>query len=372
LCGAVRSFSHVQLAAGEGWLDKLVFPMKMAGVMPLFVKWGKLTLKDLSEQFTNPFLRESFSKMWYPQMSAMGLLFTLAMLTNKGAGYTLGGSLPMALAVEKRYRSLGGEMHYDSRIRRILVENDRACGVVLEDGQVERADVVISGADGYNTIFKMLDGRYIDDEIKEQYSGKQPIFEPIVFVGLGVKRTFDELPKCTAGISYPLEKPFQVGEQTVDRLEGMFYNFDPSLAPEGKSVVTVMINSTYDYWKDLYGDGSNREQYDAEKQRIAMEIIHGFEKQFPGFEDQVEMADVATPLTFEHYTGNWQGSFEGWLPTPQAMRKPIAKTLPGLEDFYMVGQWVQAGGGLPSGVMTGREVIQKMCKADGKKFTARV
>ena len=46
-------------------------------------------------------------------------------------------------------------------------------------------------------------------------------------------------------------------------------------------------------------------------------MVSLLEQRFPGIAEQVEMVDVATPLTFERYTGNWQGSFEGWLITPQ-------------------------------------------------------
>jgi len=48
-------------------------------------------------------------------------------------------------------------------------------------------------------------------------------------------------------------------------------------------------------------------------------------------------------------------------------REP-SKTLPGLANFYMAGQWVMPGGGLPSGIMTGRYVTQIICKQDKKKF----
>ncbi len=152
----------------------------------------------------------------------------------------------------------------------------------------------------------------------------------------------------------------------------MIYNFDPSLAPEGKTALNVMLPTSYQYWKDLYDEGVDHERYEAEKQRVALQVIDRLDRRFTGLAAQVEMADVATPVTFERYTGNWQGSFEGWIPTPQNVMKSLPKTLPGLENFYMVGQWVQPGGGLPSGVMTGREVLQKICKKDGVKFsTAR-
>jgi hypothetical protein len=34
----------------------------------------------------------------------------------------------------------------------------------------------------------------------------------------------------------------------------------------------------------------------------------------------------------------------------------------------MIGQWISPGGGLPSGILTGRNVTQVMCKKDGKTF----
>ena len=45
------------------------------------------------------------------------------------------------------------------------------------------------------------------------------------------------------------------------------------------------------------------------------------------------MRDVATPMTFERYTGNWQGSFEGWLAHPPNWLEHVRKSLPGLSHF---------------------------------------
>jgi phytoene dehydrogenase-like protein len=48
--------------------------------------------------------------------------------------------------------------------------------------------------------------------------------------------------------------------------------------------------------------------------------------------------------------------------------KRMDKTLPGLDGFYMVGQWVEPGGGLPPAAQSGRNVIQVICKKDKKSF----
>jgi len=47
------------------------------------------------------------------------------------------------------------------------------------------------------------------------------------------------------------------------------------------------------------------------------------------------------------------------------------KTLPGLDNFYMAGQWVEPGGGMPAAAMSGRNVLQIICKQDNKQFVAK-
>lgn len=103
-------------------------------------------------------------------------------------------------------------------------------------------------------------------------------------------------------------------------------------------------------------------------------VINLLDQRFPGISSQVEMIDVATPMTFERYTGNWKGSFEGWLITPEnanVVMKPMSQSLPGLSNFYMCGQWVEPGGGLPTGVMSGRRLIKALCKDDHRKFITK-
>jgi phytoene dehydrogenase-like protein len=82
---------------------------------------------------------------------------------------------------------------------------------------------------------------------------------------------------------------------------------------------------------------------------------------------------VATPLSFERYTGNWRGSVCGWLLSKETMRlllRGIPKTLPSLQGLYMAGQWVEPGGMVPMAAASGRNVIQMICAQDGVPFHA--
>ena len=294
---------------------------------------------------------------------------SLGGMAAHNAGYPIGGSLKFAQAIEKRFCALGGEIHYRSRVEKILVENGRAVGIRLANGSEYRADVVISAADGHATLFELLEGSYLGDEQRQAYAG-MPIFDPIIQVSLGVNRDLGGQPHM---VTYLLDRPFTVAGEERRNLGVKNYSYDPTLAPQGKSVIEVMFHSNYAYWKKL---AEEPERYEAEKKDVAIGVLGQLETIYPGLAEQVEVVDVATPLTYERYTGNWKGSMEGWLITTQSMQKVLAgkkmsRTLPGLENFYQIGQWVEPGGGLPPAATSARGAIQTICKKDGRRFTTR-
>ncbi|MGQ9554872.1 MAG: phytoene desaturase family protein [Anaerolineae bacterium] len=331
-------------------------------------RYVKMSVADFATRCRNPLLRGAIESFFVPEMPFIFFVVTMANLANKDSGYPIGGSLPMAQAAEQRYLGLGGEISYRSRVDKILVQNDRAVGVRLEDGSEHRADYVISAADGHATIFDMLEGKYVDDTIRGYYE-KLPRFPAIINIGLGLNHPCDDMPRTVTGTSFPLAQPTTIAGQERQRLSVHFYNFDPTLAPPGKTVANVILDSDYAYWAKLRQE--DRERYRAEKEQVADQVVAALEGRYPGLAAAVEMRDVATPATYVRYTGNWQGSFEGWLPTVQTTNLQMRKTLPGLDNFYMVGQWVAPGGGLPPAGFRGRHVTQILCRRDGKPFVAR-
>ena len=347
-------------------IDGLKMMFTMFPLTRLMKKWGKVSVSDFAQRFRNPFLREAFPLIQLlPGTPMMALLMTLSLLHNKAAGYPLGGSLEFARSIEQRYRDLGGEVHYKSLVTKILVENDRAVGVQLADGTEHHSDIVISAADGRTTIFDMLEGKYINEKIRDYYE-QLPVYPPIIYVALGIARSFDGVPSV---VDYPLDEPVMIAGQEWMRLNVRIYNFDPSLAPEGKTLLVVLHYTDYEYWRKLSEDP---ERYKAEKERIADIVVDSLDRRFPGLASQVEMRDVATPMTYERYTGNWKGAYEGWQISTKTFGMSMNKTLPGLANFYMAGQWVMPGGGLPTAVMSGRNITQIICSRDKKRFVTSI
>ncbi len=51
------------------------------------------------------------------------------------------------------------------------------------------------------------------------------------------------------------------------------------------------------------------------------------------------------------------------------MTSAVERKLPGLDGFFMAGQWVMPGGGVPASLYTGRHAVQLLCHEDGKPFS---
>lgn len=357
-------------------LERIKMSIRMLPFLVVMLKYGKTSAEAFISRFSDPFLRQALMALadlhGGTGCPVIGLMYMLAAMHNRDAGHPAGGSLEFARAIERRYLDLGGEMHYGSRVEKILVEaasagrGDRAVGVRLVDGTEHRADVVISAADGRATIFDMLEGRYAGDKVRTCYE-KQPVDHSWIQVSLGIARNLSDEALM---VSYWLDEPIDIAGKRIERIDCRHFCMDPSMAPPGKSTVVALFLCDYAYWKALYQD---RERYEAEKKDIAAQVIDRLERRLPGISGQIEIVDVSTPMTVERYTGNWQGSKSGWLITPDTVyniTKGMDKTLPGLMNFYMAGQWVEAGGSVSGSATSGRGVIRMLCKKDRKKFGA--
>jgi len=367
--GAIRKLALMEMDSSLNpelanlW-QKLKSLWKMLPFMGLFGKCMRLPAREYAEQFRNPLLRRAMTQMFEPDMAVIFQMLTLAWMHKKAAGYPIGGSMRFARKWAARYRKLGGNIDYRQPVEKTLVEDERAVGIRLSDGTEIRGDYVISAADGHATLYHMLEGRYLTPRLETFYQ-TMPTFPSLIFVALGVARPMNEHPHA---LIFPLRKPIQLDpETTLTELPMRSMHFDPTLAPEGKTLVTFMLETyAYEYWAGLARHSPER--YQAEQDRIAHAVIQAVEDRFGAFAEKVEMIDVATPATFMRFTGNWKGSFEGWLLTPEAGFGGLGHHLPGLAHFYMCGQWVEIGGGLPTVMRSGRTVAELICHQDGRGF----
>jgi len=321
-------------------------------------------IDTLAGKFQNTTFRNLFIRgfEWGPMCSVF-VLSTLAYMGSNKAAYLVGGSLPFIQSILERYQNLGGLIWFNSKITGITVENDRTTGITLANGDTRQGDYIISAADGHTTIYDWLGGKYIGKDIAEAYK-EFILFPHLIYVSLGLNFDYSKEPHNQNKI---LKQPHMIGGEEISNLFIRTSAMDPTLAPKGKSVMTLMIPANYEYWKKIPYHG---EDYKIEKERCSETILKILEEYYPAIRQQVEEINIATPHTYIRYTGNWRGSYEGWFMDRNALKHRNLMTLPGLDNFYMAGHWTSPGGGLPAGLITGRIAIKKICKKERVRFKA--
>lgn len=363
-----RAFDLTSLMVGP--------PADLVKALPVLLprwKWMTVTMAEAAQRFVDPFLRRAFPVLQYgaPANPVATFLNLLAQNEAHNFGWPQGGSLAFAQDIARRYLDLGGQIHYKARVARILVENDRAVGVRLADApdgtgaSEHRAGAVVSNIYGRSTVMELLQGKYADERLRALYASPRDESGSLQ-VSLGVRRDLSQEPHSIALL---LEQPVTIGDRAHDHLCLQLFGLDPNMAPPGKGTIKIELTTGYGYWRALYQD---RERYAAEKQRAAEAVIDQLEPRFPGLKGQIEVVDVATPVTSERYTGNGP-AFAGGpnLSLPAMLTgKQHVRTLPGLAGFYMVGQWAGLPG-LHLVAAMGRGLVQFLCKQDGRRFAAQ-
>jgi phytoene dehydrogenase-like protein len=385
-----------------GTFEKLRMYLGFLPYFRLISKSITTLMTDYSARFKSPVLREAFNFILYEKMPKFPVLpfyFQLACHAGKSAGVPEGGSLGLAHSVEARYKRLGGQVTYNAQVEEILVENDRAVGIRLSNGQEHFADVIVSASDGYQTIMKFLKGKYVNDTYSRLYTHtiNQPgmIFPGYFTLFLGLKgRPLPEAEHCTTHLltdAEAKELPGILHPSINVQLRSRHY---PELSPPGTSVIFATYFCDIAPWRAL-NDGEERVsrlrrgneihtlpvrrggRYAREKKRVAELMTSYLDKKYPGLASAVVIRDISTPLTQVRYTGNYNGTVLQWQPFVEGgetLEKEINKhgpVLPGLQNFYMSGVWVTSGG-LIRAAVAGRHVVQFICKEDGKTFTAHI
>ena len=303
------------------------------------------------ERLRTPALRRLFEAILPGEAPALFLCMVLGYLERGYLSRPIGGSARFRDALIASYERAGGEARLHSTVDEILVDGGRAAGVRIADGTLIHGDAVVSTSSMPETALRLLGGRFGADEVRDRMATWK-LFTPIVLASFGVAVPLRELPALWIidGV-----EPFAIGGATNDHLYVRITNDDSTLAPPDHVVVQAMLSTSYDWW------ATRGTRYGAEKDTVAEIALAQLERHVPNLRAHVRLTDVSTPLTFWNMARSWRGAFEGWMPSREGIFGHVPKTLGDLRGFYMAGQWVEPGGGVPTAILSGRETAQLLC-----------
>jgi phytoene dehydrogenase-like protein len=311
-------------------------------------------------------------------MSASGIIGTFLGIRSPGTAYVLlhhymgeidgafrswgfarGGTGAISNAIADAAREAGAEIRTESPIARIIVKNNRAHGVVLQNGDEIYGDVISSSVDPRLTFIKFIEegqlpNQFLEDVKRYKFRGSSG----------KVNIALDALPdfKCLPGPGAHLRGAISISP-SVEYMErayddAKYGNFsrhpyidmvipsltDPSIAPPGKHVMSCFVQ----YAPYKLRAGLN---WDDQREAFGNTVIDTIAEYAPNIKNIILNKQVLTPLDLERDFGLSEGNiFQGELSLEQLF---FLRPVPGYAQFrtpiknlYMCGSATHPGGGI--------------------------
>jgi phytoene dehydrogenase-like protein len=355
------------------------------------LRWGPMAAADfVAEFFDTELLRAPIAARgifgahlgpWSAGSTALLLLRAAADPHPVGsAAFPRGGLGEFSRALAEAAKAAGAEIRTNAEVRQILTKNGAVSGVALAGGDEIACEAVVSGVDPKRTFFKLLDPANLDPvfamRIKNfRVSGSVAK----VHLALGDLPHFPSLSEAVGANDFreALSGRIHIGHQ-IDYLEKAFdaakYGeiskapyldvtiptlLDPSLAPEGKHVLSAYFQ--FAPYKLKTGTWQER------RGELANTVIKTLSAYMPNLSRLVEAAHVITPLDLETTYGFTGGHiFHGELALDQLFTmRPIldwARYQTPVKGLFLCSNGTHPGNGLTgaSGANAAKEIIHEL------------
>ncbi len=285
---------------------------------------------------------------------------------HRGIWYPKGGMIRIPEALLRCGQKDGLEIRMNSPVKKVVIRNKRACGVVLEDGSEITSKAVVSNINPKMLYLKMIGEEHLPwltkNGVKSLNLGKSLC---MIYVGLDCK------PPLAAHHSFTAVSMQEVNDFWTEHVEtgvmlpanknyGLFCwpsHSDDSLAPKGHHVINVIPESFYRL------KGTN---WDSFKQTFVDEYIEYIsDKLLPGLKDHIVHAVASSPMDYERNLRLPEGALYCFDQdaTHQAVFRPSAKSKC-IDGLYLCGSGTHPGGGVPMTVGSGYIAYNKLIQCE--------
>ena len=402
-------FPDMEFVVPAGWnryCDRLVeaFPEERAGIervmgtletvaeegrsraipgveTPTFDRWA---FRPLSELFAEGELSQRCQAVldhWSglyaggPRQTAVAMHAAIIDHYMRGAFYPEGGGQVIPARLIQVIEANGGEVRTLSPVERIVVENRRATGVVLDDGTTVNADVVISNADHGRTVFTLV-GEEHWDPATVRWTRDAEMTLGLVCVYLVVDLDLTDGPNTNYFVFPSYETDGLYEELDAGELESpevfayvaMASRKDPGnphLCPDGQTNLQIMTLAPRGvaWWgvEESPGDGGRyrrNDRYRQRKEQITEALIHAADRALASqlgdrhLSDHVVHIETATPLSQERYTRSTGGTSYGYVHSPDQSGSNRPQHHTEIDGLWLVGANTASGHGV-AGTMVG-------------------
>ena len=408
LAAKLRSYFPSESAAIDGYLkavrtaaraSELYFAEKaiprplaflFGGLMRArFIHWAQRTTAEVLASFTkNQELIGLLTGQWGdyglpPAQSSFAMHAIIANHYLEGASYPVGGASRIAETILPVIEESGGKIVINAEVAEIMVENGRATGVRMTDGNELRAPLVISDAGAQNTFSRLLSVDSRKHQVVTDRIRTIPPSTAHVCLYVGLKDTAANLGLTGTNIwVYPGPnhdanlKKF-LADPRAD-LPAVYISFPSAKDPDfdrrhpNRATVEVITFTPY-RWFEKWEETDWRRRgpdYDAFKEELAGRLSAELVRQVPALDGKIDYAELSTPLSTRHFTNHLRGEMYGLSSSPERFRLRCLTPKTPIPQLYLTGQDVSSlgvagalfGGFLTASAILGRNLIGELGK----------
>ena len=360
----------------RGQPDMSRFPIDFPRLYKFHNKtWGEMAGTRIKDARLKALLSAQWGYYGLPPSKLSCFYYVLPFMSYLSGGgyYPRRRSQDISDALAAFVRSRGGKILLNTKVEKIIVAGGRASGVVTSRGTTYTSRVVVSNADPFQTLGRMVGDESVVAEYKArwpQWSVSLSCFQ--VFLGLkedlvGKLRIADSEvfiePSYDPDAAYVIAQNADVERGGVGAM--LYDNIYRGYSPAGKNTINLMVLQGYGPWEKFehaYLAG-NKAAYRKEKERMADVLIRKAEKTLlPGLSRAVEVREAATPLTVVRYTGHHRGAIYGWDQTVNNSGSTRVGHATPIKDLYLAGAWSRPGHGYGAVIPSGLECFAEIVK----------
>ncbi|NHZ73558.1 MAG: NAD(P)-binding protein [Nitrospirae bacterium] len=355
---------------------------------PLMRRARKNTRETLEELTRDQRLIGVLTAQWgdYGLPPSQSSFFIHALVAGhylKGGAYPVGGSSRIAATIEPVIEAAGGAVVTSAEVSEIVVEEGRAVGVRMADGNELRAPAVISNAGFSNTFSRLLPAAVVSslgfEEVAERFEPSTAHLS--LYIGLQETAADLDLKKTNLWI-YPDHDHDRNVERFLDDpsapLPLAYISFPSAKDPDferrcpGRATIEVVTMVPYEWfrkWEDKPWM-KRGEEYVELKEKLTERLLEPLYEHCPQVQGKVDHAELSTPLSTRHFTGYAQGEIYGLTATPERFAERRLKPRTPVPGLYLTGSDASTAGvagALYGGLFAASAVLRRDLRGDVAK-----
>lgn len=279
-----------------------------------------------------------------------------------GGYYPVGGIQNFTNTFVDTYKEYGGKILLSSKVKKIIIKNNKALGIILPDNLKFESKYVVSNIDATQTFYKLIGRKYLKRKFLLKIERMKPSLSSFM-VYLGLNKKLEPKFKIYNSAWYISEADLKKDFPDINKEEVMFINksflysvpslYDNSLTPEGCECIKMRIPIPF----------KNKSYWERNKNRLMEVLIEGLKILIPNFSKYIVIKKCATPYDFYRFTLNTKGAAIGWSYIISQFGKNRLDPITPINNLFLVGHWTRPGAGVAavaqSGYYAAKQILSK-------------